>query len=376
MVEPRKIAMIGPVYPYKGGIAHYTGLLCRALSKKYHVSMISFSLQYPRFLYRKEQKDCGNDTFQIKEARFGLNTLNPFSWAATAWHIRKQAPDLIIFQWWHPYFAPCYYGIQKLLRGHKTLFVCHNVFPHERFPLDRFLAKVVLKAGDFHIVHSRQDENDLKSLKNDPRHIRATHPTYGVFRMTGMTKDAARRQMNLPPAGKIMLFFGFVRDYKGLDILIDALTISKKEIPDIKLLIAGDFAADKTAYMEQIKANGAQENVDIHEGYIPDREVEKFFACCDVVVLPYKSATQSGIAQIAYGFGKPVIVTDVGGLPEIVQEGKTGYVVRAGDAGELAAAIARFFENRDGIDFAANIRKESYKYTWDRLVECIEGLLT
>lgn len=372
----QKIVMIGPVYPYKGGIAHYTGLMYKALEKKYQVKMISFKLQYPKFLFKKEQKDYTNDTFKINDTKYWLNTANPLNCIATANKIKKMKPDLVIFQWWHPYFAPCYWLMEKTLgKKIKKLFVCHNVFPHERFPMDKILSKLVLKHGNYFITQSKMDSEDLITIKKDASYCQTVHPTYNAFKLKDISQTEAKEILKSKTGEKILLFFGFVREYKGLKHIINALPEIVKKIKDVKLYIVGDFDGDKEKYIRLIDEKNVKEHICIFDGYIPDGEVEKFFAASDLVILPYESATQSGIVQIAYGFEKPVIVTDVGGLPEVVSDGKTGYVVPNGNDCELAKAVIRFFEENKSEEFKENISEEAYKYSWDRMVKVIEMLM-
>lgn len=370
-----KIVLIGPVYPFKGGISHYTGLLYRSLSKSHDVTMLSFKMQYPKILFKKEQRDYSNDSFKIENTDYQINTANPFNWINTVNKINKLAPDIVIFQWWHPYFAPCFYSICQGIRKHtKILFTCHNVFPHERFPMDRFLAKSVLKQGNYFIVQSKMDEKDLESIKPGAKHRVAVHPTYNAFKFEDMSRDKARELIGIDNQRPVILFFGFVREYKGLKHLINAMPKVLEKKAATLLLIVGDFAGDKEQYTDLIKAKGISDNVAIYDGYIPDKEVEEYFAASDAVVLPYESATQSGIVQIAYGFEKPVIATNVGGLPEVVLNDKTGYVVQQGDDEALADKIVDFFEQNKVDEFKENIRLEAYKYSWDRMNEHIEAL--
>lgn len=372
--ELKHIVLIGPVYPYKGGISHYTGLMYRALCKNYQVDMISFKLQYPKLLFKKEQKDYGNDTFKIGDTEYMINTVNPFNWLSTARKIKKRKPDLVIFQWWHPYFVPCYWTLCKFLGKCKILFLCHNVFPHERFPLDRFLTKLVLRQGDCFITQSGTDTQDLLSIKKNAEYIQAVHPTYNAFKFENMSKAKARDILKLGENQKVLLFFGFVREYKGLKYLLKALPLLQDSISGITLLVVGDFGDNKQEYLELIRQLGIEEMLEIHDGYIPDREVEKYFAASDLVVLPYISATQSGIVQIAYGFEKPVIVTEVGGLPDVVINGKTGYIVKPCDPEELSEAVKKYFQEGKEIEFSKHIQEEAYKFSWDRMTEHIEKL--
>lgn len=371
----KKIILLGPVYPYKGGISHYTSLLYRALAAKYDVEIISYKMQYPRFLFKKEQRDYSDDMFKIENVRFLIHTANPVNIISTGWLIKKSKPDLVISQWWHPYFAPCYWLLMTVLgKRIKKLFICHNVFPHERFPMDRQLTKMTLKKGDCYIVQSKQDEEDLKTIIRNPAYVRTVHPTYNTFKVEGISKEQARELLGIRPEDKIMLFFGFVREYKGLKHLIKAMPLIKEKISNIKLLIVGDFGDNKQSYLELITENNVRDVIDIYDGYIPDKEVEKYFAACNLVVLPYESATQSGIVQIAYGFEKPVIVTDVGGLPDVVTDGKTGYVVAAEKPEAIADAAIDFFEQDRSEKFIEGVRKEAYRFSWERIVEKIEML--
>lgn len=373
--QAMRIVLIGPVYPYKGGIAHYTSLLCQALRKKHEVCMVSYKMQYPRLLFKKEQRDYSNRSFQVEDTQYWINTANPFNLLAAARNIKRLHPDAMIIQWWHPYFAPCYWILAKLLREIPLIITCHNVFPHERFPMDRFLTRLVLKQADGYVVQSHMDEKDLLTVKPNARYVVTPHPTYNAFKMKDMSREEARRRIGIAADVPMLLFFGFVREYKGLKYLLDALPEIRERIPDIMLWVVGDFGDDKHIYLEQIERNHIQDSIRLVEGYVPDREVEQYFAASDLVVLPYVSATQSGIVQIAYGFEKPVVVTDAGGLPDVVRNGETGYVVPAGNAHEIAQAVIRFYLQDKQIDWVGNIRNQARKFSWDTMVERIEQLL-
>lgn len=377
----KKIVLIGPVYPYKGGIAHYTSLMCRALSQKYEVAMISYKMQYPKILFKKEQRDYSNDMFKIENAQFLINTANPFNIIGTARKIKKMRPDLVIMQWWHPYFAPCYRILETALgKNIKKMFVCHNVFPHERFPLDRLLTKITLKGADYFIVHSGSDAKDLLSIKPNAQYRQNPHPTYNAFQLRGMTKAQAREELLRQKLiksldEKLLLFFGFVRGYKGLKHLIQAMPDIKKRLGNVRLMVVGAFGSDKEDYMRLIEENDVLGCVETVDGYTPDGEVEKYFASCDLVVLPYESATQSGIVQIAYGFEKPVIVTDVGGLPDVVADKKTGYVVKPKDPQAIADAAVHYFACGMEAEFSENVKKEAYRFSWERLTEKVGEMI-
>ena len=333
--RPERIVVIGPVYPFKGGISHYTGLLVRALKKDHEVYTISYLMQYPKLLFKKEQRDYENRSFQVEDAEFLINTANPFNIVKCAGYINSLDPDLVIIQWWHPYFSPCYSILSGKIKA-KKLFICHNVFPHERFPFDRLLTGLVLKKGDYFILHSKKEASELLSLVPKAAYAVNMHPTYSAFRL-----------------GEPAPF--------------------RKE--DRKLNVVGDFGGKREEYDRLIGEYGIQSRVFVRDGYVPDKEVEDYFESCDAVVLPYIDATQSGIAQIAFGFEKPVIATRAGGLPEVVTDGKTGVLCEVNDPDSLAEAVRRFSALRQEINFKDNIRQDAWRFSWEHMVLSIEELV-
>lgn len=371
----KKIILIGPVYPYKGGISHYTGLMYRELVKHHGVEMISYKMQYPKFLFHKEQRDYSNDSFKIENAKYMLHTANPFNIIRTAHYIRSQKPDLLLIQWWHPYFAPCYYLLTRFMGKQDVTFVCHNVFPHERFPMDRFLTRLALNNGSHFIVHAAEEAKELEKIKPDPDYVVTPHPTYNAFRFEGLNKEEARQKLRIGVDERVLLFFGYVREYKGLKYLLRAMPVICKADDKVRLWVVGEFAADREEYQTLIEELGIAAYVRVVDTYTPDREVEKYFAAADLVVLPYISATQSGIVQIAYGFTKPVIVTEVGGLPDVVEDGRTGYVVKPESPEAIAEAAIRFFREEQAERMIENIEKEAYRFSWERMGEVVEKFM-
>lgn len=370
-----KILMIGPVYPYSTGLSYYTGLMYKNLKEHHDVEMISYKMQYPKILFKRKQIDYEDDAVKVDEAQYLINTANPFNWLAVAGKLNKKNPDLVIFQWLHPYFAPCFTTLAKLLRNTKTLFVCHNVFPHERFPFDQFLTKMTMKQGDYYITHSLMDADDLKSIINEPEYKVNVHPAYNFFKIENMTKGKARKLLHLEEDERVLLFFGLIREYKGLQYLLKAMPRIKRNLPRVKLLIAGEFCGNREQYEKLIEEKQVGDVIDIYGGHLPTEEVEKFFAACDLVVLPYESATQSGVIQVAYSFDKAVLATNVGGLPDVVEDGKTGYIVEAKNPEKIAEAIEDFFYNERAGQFAEGIETVRYKYSWDKMRETIESFM-
>ena len=376
-----KIVLIGPVYPYKGGIAHYTSLLCKALRKKHEVTMISYKMQYPKLLFKKEQKDFSNDFFKVEDTNYLIHTANPFNIIGVSRKINSIHPDAVIIQWWHPYFSPCYrILVNHLKKDIKVIYTCHNVFPHERFPMDRFLTKLVLKKGDGFIVHSLSDEKDLLSIKSDVNKCFNPIPSFNAFRIKNTPINEARREIvekdgfDIKEDTPLLLFFGFVREYKGLKHLLNSMPLIIEKMGNCKLLVVGSFGDDKQDYLDMIEKNGVSASVFLKDTYTPDDEVEKYFAAADIVVLPYEDATQSGIVQIAYGFEKPVLVTNVGGLPDVVTNDKTGYVVEPKNPEAIYKAVLDYFSNNRFEEFNEEIKKEAFRFSWEHMTESIDSL--
>lgn len=375
MKRREKIILIGPVYPYKGGISHYTGLMCKELTKRHDVEMISYKMQYPKFLFHKEQRDYSNDSFKIEDAEYLLNTANPFNIVRTAHHIRRKKPDMVVIQWWHPYFAPCYFLLTRFMGRQNVVFVCHNVFPHERFPMDKVLTRLALKGGSHFIVHAAKEAKEMTKIQSHPDYVVTPHPTYNAFRFEGMSREQAREKLSIGLEEHILLFFGYVREYKGLKYLLRAMPQICREDEKVRLWIVGEFGSDKEDYLQLIRELAIENRVQLRDSYTPDREVEQYFAAADLVVLPYASATQSGIVQIAYGFTRPVVVTDVGGLPDVVEDGETGYIVEPENPQAIADAVVRFFRGGQAQRMQENIGKEAYRFSWERMAEVLERFM-
>ena len=371
----KKVVLIGPVFPYKGGISHYTGLMYRELYKQYDVEMLSYKMQYPKFLFHKEQRDYSNDSFKIESAKYMLHTANPFNIIKTAYYIKRKKPDMVVIQWWHPYFAPCYFLLTRFMGRQNITFVCHNVFPHERFPFDKMLTKLALKKGRHFIVHAKEEAKELSKIQPHPDYVVTPHPTYNAFRFENMSREQAREKLHIGPEDRILLFFGYVREYKGLKYLLRAMPEISHMDGKVKLWVVGEFGSDKEDYLGLIHDLKIEECVKVHDSYTPDREVEKYFAAADLVVLPYISATQSGIAQIAFGFTKPVVVTAVGGLPDVVEDGRTGYIVEPESPKAIAKAVNMFFGENQAERMQENIEKEACRFSWERMGEVIEGFM-
>jgi len=369
-----KVVIVGTAYPLRGGIAHYNALLYRTLRERGHqVHVITFTRQYPSLLFPgRTQQDTGEETIPV-DAEPLLDSIGPVSWLRVALRIRQYAPDLVIFKYWMPFFAPCFASVaflSKLLCGTRVVYICDNIIPHESTPLDALLTRLGLAFVDHFMVMSSTVEQDLLRLVPKADLRRVPHPVYSIFGEP-LPKEEARRRLGLG-GGNLVLFFGYVRAYKGLEVLLRAIPRVLQEMP-MHLLVAGEFYSDKEAYLQLIDRLGISSAVTVVDEFIPNQDVRLYYSAADVVVLPYLSATQSGIVQIAYHFDKPVITTDVGGLPDEVADGVTGFVVPAGDPEALAKAIVTYFAENKEHHFAQQIARHKGRYSWERLAEAIES---
>jgi glycosyltransferase involved in cell wall biosynthesis len=357
----------------RGGIAHFNALLAEHLGKRHHVETITFKRQYPRFLFPGKTQEEQGGQLHAHPAPQLIDSINPLNWIAVAREVRKRNPDLIIFKYWMPFFAPCFGTIAKLAKkktNTKVLYICDNIIPHERRPGDIALTRYAFRQADYFIVQSDAVERDIKEYFPWAVYRNVPHPVYENFGPP-LPKSEARQRLGIP-APKVILYFGYVRAYKGLMVLLEAMT----GLHDVLLLAVGEFYDDEAKYRSKVKELHLESRVRFVSEYVPNSEVAVYFSAADVVVLPYLSATQSGIVQIAYNFNKPVIATDVGGLAEVVIDGKTGFVVPPDNARALADAVTRFYEKQREPEFSANVNIEKQKYSWDNLVGVIEELMT
>ncbi|MDY6994841.1 MAG: glycosyltransferase [Pseudomonadota bacterium] len=310
-----KISIIGPVFPYRGGIAHFTTLLAKNMIQEGHdVQMISFKKQYPKWLYPGESDKDFSETREKIEADFIITPFNPFSWRKAIGRIKEFNPEKVIFPWWVTFWGPCFQFIARAMKrnGTSVTFLVHNTLPHEVSFIDRFITKNTLKFANHFIVMTDKEKQKLLRLLPEANEIKiAPHPIYNMFKPTGMDKNTILAKLNLPQDKKFVLFFGFVRPYKGLPDLLDAMELCNKENPQIHLIVAGEFWGDKDRYLQQIQSLGIQDNTHIFDHYIPDDDVAMYFEVSDLFVAPYTGGTQSGAVKTALGFGLPSVVSNM-----------------------------------------------------------------
>jgi glycosyltransferase involved in cell wall biosynthesis len=370
-----KIIIVSTAYPLRGGIAHYNALLASALGKRHQVETITFKRQYPKLLFPGKMQDETAEGHRTTAAPQLLDSINPINWFRVANVIRRRKPDLLIFKYWLPFFGPCFGTVARLAKrgtSTKVLFICDNIIPHERRPGDVAFTRYAFKQADYLIVQSDAVERDLKTFWPQARYRNVPHPIYSLFG-EAIVKQDARKALDIH-AQNVVLFFGYIRAYKGLHVLLNAMARLVGTL-DVHLLVVGEFYDDEQKYRKQIAALNLEKHVTLYSDYIPNNKVHLYFSAADVVVLPYLSATQSGITQIAYNFDKPVIATDVGGLSEVVLDGVTGFIVPPNDAERLAQSIRRYYDEKKENTFVADVRKEKQKYSWDNLVRSIEELV-
>jgi glycosyltransferase involved in cell wall biosynthesis len=372
-----KIVYVGTAYPMRGGIAHFNALLSRELSRRHEVRFLSFTRQYPGLLFPGKTQwvtDAEGAAAVRMDAEPVLDSIWPPSWWATARRAARERPDLLLFKYWMPFFAPAFGTVIRQVKrrcGARAVLVCDNVVPHERTPIDLPLTRYALAPVDGFVVMSASVRDDLLRVRPDARWRLVPHPIYSLFGAR-VAKDEARAALGLGP-GPWILFFGYVRPYKGLDDLIEALPAIRARRP-VRLLVAGEFYEGEARCRRRVAELGLGDAVRFDADYIPEARVPLYFSAADVVVLPYRTATQSGIVQIAYHLDAPVICTDVGGLAEVVPQGRTGFVVPPDDPGALAAAVSRFYDEGWEERLRAGVREEKRKYSWDPMVAAIETL--
>ena len=327
-----KIVIVGPAHPLRGGLATYNERLAREFQKTSDVTLLTFSLQYPSFLFPGESQYTNDPKPDDLSIDVALNSINPFNWIRVGLKYRKLKPDLVIFRFWMPFFGPCFGVFGRLVKGNKhskLVAITDNIIPHEPRFIDRPFTQFFLHMLDGAVAMSRKVLEDLQlkfpqtaAAGNSSYH---PHPLYDNFGAKVLRGEACER-LGLDPQRRYILFFGFIRKYKGLDWLIEAFGMVAEELKDVDLLIAGEFYEDSAPYLELVEGSGLKDRIHLHTHFIPNGAVADYFSVADLVAQPYKSATQSGVSQIAYHFEVPMLITNVGGLAELVPHGEAGWV--------------------------------------------------
>ena len=368
-----KITFLGPAYPYRGGLATFNERLARQfVTECKDVDIRTFTLQYPRFLFPGKTQFTDGPAPEDIKIRRELNSINPFNWLRTGLRIRKEKADILLVRYWMPFMAPCLGTVARIVKSNKytvVISLVDNVYPHEKRRGDSILTRFFMNSIDGAAVLSDTVQKDVEGFRKDIPVCSSPHPLFDNYGKK-LDRNEALSALKLDPQNSYLLFFGIIRDYKGLDILIRAFSDSRLRGRKLKLIVAGEFYEDEARYRNLVKESGLENDVIFYNHFIKDEDVRLFFSGADLVVQPYKSATQSGVTQIAYHFDKPMLVTDVGGLKEIVPDGKCGYVVQP-DPKIIADAISDFFENGRKNAFSECVRKEKEKFTWNKTTDAV-----
>ena len=368
-----KIAILGTAWPYRGGLAVYNERLARQFVQEGDdVTIYTFTLQYPSFLFPgKTQFSSEPAPADLKIIR-SLNSINPFNWIKAGRAIKRLAPDILIIKFWLPFMAPCLGKVARITRRNgktRVVSILDNIIPHEHRPGDHMFGKYFTRSVDGFVAMSDSVLEDLSQFDTVKPRVFCRHPLYDNFGPK-TAREESLKLLNLDPEQRYMLFFGLIRDYKGLDLMLKAYADSRFRKMNVKLIVAGEFYSGSEKYFELEKELGLEGLVIWKSDFVPDSEVRYYFGAADIIVQPYKSATQSGVTQIAYHFEKPMLVTNVGGLAEIVPDGKVGYVVTP-DEHQIADALVDFFENKRQDQFANGILEEKKQYAWSNMTKSV-----
>lgn len=366
-----KITILGPAYPYRGGIASFNERLAKELFLQGHtVTVETFSMQYPSFLFPGKTQYCTEKANFPYSIHRSIHSLNPFNWYRVGRQLRKERADCIIIAYWMPFMAPCFGTIARLVKKNKhtsIMALVHNMIPHEGHFYDTVLSKYFVNTVDSFMTLSESVQNDVKQLVNGKPVNLSPHPLYDHFGDI-VDKKLAKINLNLDTEYNYLLFFGIIREYKGLDLLLKSLALLDLDALRLKLIVAGEFYTDEKPYTNLINSLGLKDKIIQINHFIPDSEVRNYFCACDLVVQPYKSGTQSGVTQIAYHFNKPMIVTRVGGIPEMVPDGRVGYVTDI-DPSSIAQAIGKFYEESKEEVFVEQVKEEKKRFSWSLFVD-------
>jgi D-inositol-3-phosphate glycosyltransferase len=377
-MEKRNVIIIGTAYPFRGGgMSTYNERLARAYQQRGDkVTIYTFSLQYPGFLFPGKTQYSTDQPPTDLDIVVALNSINPFNWIKVGNKIKKLKADIVIIRYWMPFMAPCLGTIARLIRRNKqtkVVAITDNIIPHEKMPGGNLLSRYFVKSCDGFVAMSRAVLGDLDMFDKLRPRVYSPHPLYDNFG-EAVSKSLAKQRLGLEEDKKYILFFGFIREYKGLDLLINAFADERFRKLQVKLLIAGEFYIDGKPYLELIEKLGLNNEIVLRTEFIENRDIVNYFCASDIIAQPYRDATQSGVTQIAYHFEKPMLTTNVGGLSEMVPNGMVGYVVEP-EINEISEALLRFFNENKEKEFSANAAIEKKRFSWEILLNRIDSIV-
>ncbi|MCE2741359.1 MAG: glycosyltransferase [Sphingobacteriales bacterium] len=366
----KKILIVGPAYPLRGGLATYNERLCRAFNSLGHdCEIVSFSLQYPSILFPGKTQYSSDPQPEDITIYSEINSINPLNWLRVGNKFAQKKYDLVIFRYWMSFMAPSFGTIARILQksGARVIAITDNIVPHEKRFFDTVFTDYFLNSCQGFLSMSREVQSQAQALQPTKKVAYVAHPMYDMFGAS-QSREEAKISLGLSPEHNYLLFFGFIRKYKGLNLLLESFAKVDRAKYRLKLIIAGEFYEASAPYLDQINELGIADDVVLKTDFIPNNEVSAYFSAADMVVQTYTSATQSGVTQIAYFYDKPMLVTDVGGLAELVPAGKVGYVCQQ-DAVEIARDIENFYQEQKYAAFSAGVAQEKEKFTWEYLIE-------
>lgn len=376
--EGKHIVIVGPAHPLRGGLATYNERLARELQQKNKVTLLTFSLQYPNFLFPGQSQFSDDPKPDDLNIDIALNSVNPLNWILTGLKYKRLKPDVILFRYWMPFFGPCFGTFARIVKSNKhtqILAITDNIIPHERRFFDTPFSKYFLPILDGAVAMSRKVLTDLQQFpmrKPVAKTGYHAHPLYDNFGAMALRAEACEA-LGLDPNNRYVLFFGFIRHYKGLDLLLEAMALLPESLNDVKLLVAGEYYEDEAPYNEIISNKGISNKVILHTKFIPNGDVRWYFSACDLVAQPYRNATQSGVSQIAYHFDLPMIITNVGGLSELVPHGEAGWVCEPTPQA-LAESIVAMYEGNRLDTMRSNIHTLKQQFSWPSMVKALEAV--
>ena len=376
--EGKHIVIVGPAHPLRGGLATYNERLARELQIKNKVTLLTFSLQYPGFLFPGQSQFSDDPKPEDLHIDIAINSVNPLNWISVGLKYKRIKPDVIIFRYWMPFFGPCFGTFARIVKSNRhtqILAITDNIIPHERRFFDTPFSKYFLPVLDGAIAMSKKVLEDLRGFplrRPVAKSAYHAHPLYDNFGDAATREDACT-QLGLDPQHRYILFFGFIRHYKGLDLLLEAVALLPNTMADVKLLVAGEYYEDEAPYNAIIQKKGLQDRIVLHTKFIPNGDVRLYFSACDLVAQPYRNATQSGVSQVAYHFELPMIITNVGGLSELVPHKEAGWVCEPTPKA-LSQAIIAMYDEGVLAQMRQNIQGLKKQFSWPSMVSALESV--